>query len=357
MIVTPSHTPNRWVLAFVAGGLLVAALSGCRSSAPVARVSQPGKEIELYDAEDSKSSISDVKERPSVAQAIEAINKKLKENPNDVAALVNLANLLLVQGRTDDARKVAKQALRFNLKNQRARKVLAAIEIADNNLDLAGIILNGLGGDTSNDSQILNMLGLIALRREQYTDSLAHFKAALKANPNDIAVRMNLGTTYLKYRQLDAAATQFEKVLAIMPEHQDASLHTGIIAAVREKNDVAEKVYAEIVDRNKRNALAWFNIALVQRKNEDKLEAALKSVNNYMDVKGLDQNQVARGERLREQITGQIAERDRRRREEEERKALAAKKLKERPAVEAKDAKATKPVETPDKKQPAKDQK
>ncbi len=346
MIVTSLYSfPSRWVLSFVVLGVVAAALTSCRSTSPVARVSQSGKEIELFDAEDSRSSIADVKARPSITQAIEAVNKKLKEEPNNVAALINLANLLLVQGRIEDARKVTKQALRFNLKNARARKVLAAIEIADGNLDLAGIILNGLGGDTASDSQVLNMLGLIALRREQYGDSLAHFKAAIKTNPNDIAVRMNLGTTYLKYRQLDAAAAQFEKVLAIMPEHQDASLHVGIISAVREKNDDAEKIYVDIVDRNKRNALAWYNLALVQRKNENKLETALKSIGNYLGVSGLDKTQVERGQNLRAEIRTAIEDRDRRRREEEERKALAAKKLRERPA----DGKKT------ETKEPAKD--
>ncbi len=339
MMIFPMQSTNRWAVAMLFAGIVAAALAGCRSTAPVARVSQAGKEIELYDVEDEKSSIADVKQRPSIAQAIDAVNKKLKDQPNDVGALVNLANLMLVQGRIDDARSAAKRALSFNLKHSRARKVLAAVEIADGNLDLASIILNGLGGAESNDSQILNMLGLIALRREQYGDSLAHFKAALKANENDIAVRMNLGTTYLKYRQLDAAKSQFEKVLAIMPDHQDAGLHVGIIAAVREENVVAEKIYSDIVERNKKNSLAWYNLALVQRKNEAKLETAIKSINNMLDIVAIDDAQRSQAERLRDEVQKLIVERDRRKREAEQ-QALAAKKLKQNPApADAKDKK------------------
>ncbi len=258
-------------------------LTACKTSAPATRLTGHNEAIEVHSTSDRRSAMTDPKQDTTVGNTVKNLANATKKNPRDVTALLNLAQLQLAQGRLLEAEETAKRALRHDLKNREAKKVLAAVAIRNQNYDLAEIILNGIGGVRLKDSQVLNMLAMIALQRSQNQEALGLFKQAMKIDPSDIAVRMNLGVMYLKYRQLGEASVQFERVLKIMPEHIDAKLHLAIVRASRNQGDVAIAMYKDVLGRKKNNPLALFNLAVVQRTKEeyddaiDNLKAYLKT--------------------------------------------------------------------------------
>jgi Flp pilus assembly protein TadD len=109
------------------------------------------------------------------------------------------------------------------------------------------------------------MLAMIELRRNQPAYAMAIFKKALRLNPGDVAVRMNLGVMHLKYRQMGQASVHFERVLKVVPGHQDALMHMAVIKALRGDTAGARDTLKDILSSKKDNSLALFNLAVVER--------------------------------------------------------------------------------------------
>jgi tetratricopeptide (TPR) repeat protein len=107
------------------------------------------------------------------------------------------------------------------------------------------------------------------------------WKNALALNSGDISVRMNLGVMYLKNRLFGQASTQFERVLKVAPQHQDARLHLAIVEMSRGRNVEALETFKSIASNDKTNQLALFNMAVAQ-KNLNQLDDAIASLKRYI---------------------------------------------------------------------------
>src|SRR6478735_3759844 len=205
---------------------------GCSTTGQVARIDKDKRKFELQSQDDTKSAMKTNEEGTTKALVMK-LEKRLQENPRDLNAHTNLSQTYLAMGKYDRAEKSCRDALRIDPRSETARKILAQIYYRRGNLEMANIILNGLDAINSKDSQILNLLGMIALRQNKPEYALQAFQESLKNNPSDIAVRMNLGVLYVHYRQLGLAAVEFERILKVMPEHPDANLHMAIIESNR----------------------------------------------------------------------------------------------------------------------------
>ena len=74
------------------------------------------------------------------------------------------------------------------------------------------------------------------LRKNNLTDALQRFSAAVELDGNLFEARMNVGLITLGFRKYDAAREQFQKVLEIQPKNYDAVIGMGI--AARGMNDL-----------------------------------------------------------------------------------------------------------------------
>lgn len=256
--------------------VLVATAAGCASHGSIASVDPLRKKVEFQSTSDNRSAMPDLKGDAAVRKAIEQLRGDLEKKPNSVETLLNLAQLHLMLNQFKPAEDYTRRALRADLKNEEARKIMAQIYFRKGNNEMASIILNGLGGIRSKDSKVLNLLGMIAIRETRNTEAMDYFKQALKVNPNDVAVRMNLGVLYVRYRQLANASVEFERVLKIMPDHNDAKLHLAIIKTSRGDYKQAETIYADILDKRRGNPLALYNLAVLERNR--------KNYNNAVEV-------------------------------------------------------------------------
>ncbi|MBC7531045.1 MAG: tetratricopeptide repeat protein [Oligoflexus sp.] len=257
-------------------------LAACSTTGQVARIDKEKHRFELQSQDDSKSAMV-ANEDSTTKSLISKLEDRIRENPRDLDAMINLAQAQLASARYDKAENAVREALKVDLKNEPARKILAQIYYRRNNLEMAQIILNGLDAMNSKDSQVLNLLGMIALRQDKPEFALLAFQEALKHNPSDIAVRMNLGVLYVHYRQLGLASIEFERILKIMPDHPDASLNMAIIESSRGNLEKAEILNKKVLSVSRNNPIALFNLAIIEdkRKNFDK---ALDYVKSYLDL-------------------------------------------------------------------------
>ncbi len=263
----------------VFGGLTLN--QGCQTTGQVARIDKEKRKFELQSQDDTKSAMKP-NEEGTTKSLTQKLDKRLLDSPRDLNAHINLAQTHLAIGKYDLAEKSCRDALRIDPRSEVSRKILAQIYYRRGNLEMANIILNGLDAINSKDSQLLNLLGMIALRQNRPEFALQAFQEALKNNPSDIAVRMNLGVLYVHYRQLGLAAVEFERILKVMPEHPDANLHMAIIESNRGNLDRAEDLYQKVLGISRGNPVAIFNLAIVEerRKNYDK---AIDYLKKYLD--------------------------------------------------------------------------
>lgn len=262
----------------------------CTTTETYTRTDKEGKFVDVYSTSDKRSALANPAQDSAVVSAVNQLQNKVKEGPTDVRSWLNLAMLQVAQGKLSEAEGSARSALRLDLKNEEARKILAQVAMKRGQYEMVEILLNSVGGVRSKDSQVLNMLALVAVQKNEPSLALDLFKNAIKLDAGNISARMNLGVLYLKYRQLHAAAIQFERVLRVMPENTDAMLHLAIIKGTRGDREKAEEMLETVLSRNDKNPLALFNLAVLQSQGK-KYTYALDSLRTYLrTAKGRSQD-------------------------------------------------------------------
>ena len=249
---------------------IVFSSAGCQTSSErIATYDRTRGAVALQTTSDQRSAMQALANDSTIQQTEIELRKALQQTPNDLDIVINLAKLQVAQNKLDDATKACQHALRHDLQNKEARKVLAQIAIRRGQYDKASIFLGSLGGATQKDSTILNMQALIELERGDNSAAMALFKQAIKVNPNDLAARMNIGVLLLKYRQLGPAAVQFERVVQVMPSHRDAKLHLAIAKAAQGQVGKSRSLLEDVLAHDEQNPLALYNLAVVEGQTKD----------------------------------------------------------------------------------------
>lgn len=244
-------------------------------------VDRSRNEIVISSPSDQRSALPEASKDPSLTKAREHLQESVEKDPKDQTALISLAQLQLAQDHFREAEETCQKVLRLDVKNQEARKVLAQSAIRQGNYDMAMIFLTAVDGEQSKDSNVLNMLALVSLSRGDSGNAMRLWKQALTLNSNDISVRMNMGVMYLKYRLISQASAQFERVLKVAPNHQDAKLHLAIVNASRGDHEKSIETYKELLSKDKDNPLALYNLA-VSEKALAQYDDALDTLKTYI---------------------------------------------------------------------------
>lgn len=270
----------------------VVLMVGCASTKPIVKSDKYRRKMDLQSNTDPHTTLANLKESSPLNSARKAIEEKkakagddATKNKANVKHLLNLANIYLAQGDLAKAEKNCRKALRYDLKNVDAKKVLASIYYRKNNFDMTAIILNGIGDQVNRDSKMQNLLGLVAYREGRRSDALTHFQKGLKIDPSDISIRMNLGVLFLTYRQLNHASLQFERVLKLVPDHSDAKVNMAIIKGHNGNVKYAEKVFEETLSKGE-NPVVLFNYAVLE-KNRNNYEKSLDLLKRYLDLESI----------------------------------------------------------------------
>jgi tetratricopeptide (TPR) repeat protein len=259
-------------------------LAACQSTSQIAKVDKLKRKIEIQSQSDPSSAMHHLQKQGVLDQTVENLKASIKKNPRNIKSLLNLSQIYLSQVRLNQAENLCRRALKVDLDNQAARKILAQIYFRRQNYDMANIILNSLDKEVAKESDVLNLRAMIHLQEGRSAAALALFKQALKKNSGDVAVRMNLGVLYVQYKQLDQAAVQFERVLKVMPEHPDAKLHLAIIHASRKNYAKAESLYEEVMGIDSQNPVAVYNMAVLDERRGN-YDDAIDYLRSYLDSK------------------------------------------------------------------------
>ncbi len=275
-------------LTHVTVGLSISALcitlNGCQTVKTGGKVVDSSKrEVIISSNSDPRSALPQGDQDSSINRSREQLEESLSPNSRDIKALLSLAELQLTQNLLNQAETTCRKALLVDVKNSDAQRIMAQISIRRQNYKMAMIFLTALGGEDSKDSNVLNMLGLIAYNEKKSSEAVRLWKQAINLNPSDMSARMNLGVIYLKNKMFQQAGAQFERVLKVAPAHQDAKLHLAIVDASRGNYEQAITAYKSILEQDGSNELALFNLAVAQ-KNSARYDDALAELKRLIKV-------------------------------------------------------------------------
>ncbi len=121
------------------------------------------------------------------SQAIEALNKRIGANPEDVEAVFLKGLLLLQQGDKSGAREVFLDVSRRFPRLPEAYNNLAAIHAADGEYELARQTLSSAIANTPDYAPVRANLGDLYIKM-----AMDAYREALKLNPNDSATHARL---------------------------------------------------------------------------------------------------------------------------------------------------------------------
>lgn len=250
-------------------------LSSCATTTTVQHNKSEGS-LYLFSHTDPASNDKRITSDSTTQSVIKKLVAKLKKNPRDVETSITLANIYLALSDSKNSIKYAKRALRFNLKEHRARLILAQNYFRQKKFKLAEVVLSSLPPKFNNDPDIINMRGLIAYKRNRRGESWQIFNKGTKDHPKHVALAMNYGVLLLKHRQITLAKSHFERVIGSVPNHTDARIHLAVIHATEGEFDKAEDVIESLTNSN--NRLYKFNMGVIAyiKKDYNKSETLLK---------------------------------------------------------------------------------
>lgn len=223
--------------------------------------------IYIFSQTDPASNDKRISSDLTTQNVIKKLENNLKSNPSDVESMITLANIYIALSDSGKSIYYAKLALRFDLKEHRARLILAQNYYRQKKFKLAEVVLASLPPEYNKDPDVINMRALIAYKRNHKGKSWQLFKSGTEEHPTHVAMSMNYAVLLLKYRQTVLAKTYFEKVIDLVPDHNDAKVHLAIIDATNGDYDSAFDKIESLT--SPKNRLYKFNLGMIAFEKKD----------------------------------------------------------------------------------------
>jgi tetratricopeptide (TPR) repeat protein len=144
----------------------------------------------------------------------------LEKNPRDFEAHYNLASMLQMRGKVEEAVVQYAEALKIRPQDAVANNALGGAFLASGHPDEAIPRLNAALKARPDYFDAHYNLGNALAQRGDFQNAVAQFRAAVQISPEDANAQANLGSALAQIGELAEAKTHFERALAIDPNHQ-----------------------------------------------------------------------------------------------------------------------------------------
>jgi tetratricopeptide (TPR) repeat protein len=227
--------------------------------------------------------------------------KALKLKPGYLKALVRTAVVHMKQGRLEKSKEIITEAMKSDEHNVMGNNLLSYISIMEkryadalnharlvlvsdpDNLnaylnlviayyelglyDVGLLVCRNALSIKADDPYIMNMSGLISLRKNEIRQAVSLFEKAIKAKENLVDAYLNLGSITLAYKDYTSAETDFNKVLKIEPLNLSGLVNLSIAQRRLDKKEDTKKTYDLILQNYPDNAEVHFNLCIYYQEN------------------------------------------------------------------------------------------
>ncbi|MEZ4362317.1 MAG: tetratricopeptide repeat protein [Kofleriaceae bacterium] len=227
----------------------------------------------------------------------------LKINDKLVAAHTNVASLLLEELRTTkpgkswdalekEIRDHLSSALAVDANSIKAYTLYGLLymegwERNKNRLDLAKLLLDEGDKRDATYAPLKNARGIYFMLKNNQSEALQQFLAAVKLDSSFVEARLNIGLTTVGFRKYDTAKEQFEKVIELDGKNYRAYIGLGIALRGLGDLDGAESAYKKAKDLEPQRGDAYFNLGVLYKdfraSKQDDLRASQQSYRTARD--------------------------------------------------------------------------
>lgn len=166
------------------------------------------------------------------AEAKQQLDAVLKDNPSSVQALVNLANILVEEGKGADVMAVCQHALAIDEQNPQAH----------------------------------TLIGQVHMEAGEFDQALSHVRRAAEIQPKLTRNRQNLAACLIGLGQLTQAERILDDLVARHAEFPQLQFHRGLLLEQQGRLAEARRAYELEVAAHPRTLPAQFNLGLLELK-------------------------------------------------------------------------------------------
>ncbi len=258
---------------------------------------------------------------PEVAE--QRFRKALELNPQNVAAHVNLAYVLLNRGRIDEGMVHVSEALKLDPNHAQARfnrglgmllgnkpeeaarcferVIQLKPEYAEAHFQLGLLLakrnqpqeaishLSRAAELKPDDGQTHFSLGVLLAGQGRLDDAVAHYAKAAQLKPDDATIFYNLGVTVARQGKLEEAIKDLSRAVEIKPDYTDAYVNLGVMRARQSKYNEAIDYLTKAVQIDPNHTTAHYNLAMALSQTARHNEA----IRHWAQVIALDPGNIA----------------------------------------------------------------
>jgi tetratricopeptide (TPR) repeat protein len=195
-------------------------------------------------------------------QAIAEYGEALRINPTYADAHSNIGAALLKEGRTAEATAEFREALQIDPANGKAHSNLGTVLFQQGHTEEAIAEYRAALRSNPDYAEVHNNLGSALLQEGKPEEAVAEYGEALRINPDYAKAHDNLGNTLRQQGRTQESVTEYNAALRTDPAYADAHKDLGIAllqqGRTAEAIDHTEKALAlQPADAGAENNLAW----------------------------------------------------------------------------------------------------
>ena len=206
-------------------------------------------------------------------KAILLFDESIKKFPNSLEAYINLANVMIIKGKSDIAKKILNKVIELNPNYLKPYSNLAGIFVGEGNFEKAEFFLRRSLEINPKDINTLVNLACVLKDLGNPKQAERFLRDALEINPKYDSALVNLGAVLNELGKIDEGEQFLKKALKINPNSPMALNNLGNILSKKNKNKEAELFYRKAIELKSDFFLAYDNLGSLLSKQGNLIEA------------------------------------------------------------------------------------
>ena len=206
-------------------------------------------------------------------KAILLFDESIKKFPNSLEAYINLANVMVIKGKSDIAKKILNKVIELNPNYSKPYSNLAGIFVGEGNFEKAEFFLRRSLEISPKDINTLVNLACVLKDLGNPKQAERFLRDALEINPKYDSALVNLGAVLNELGKIDEGEEFLKKALKINPNSPMALNNLGNILSKKNKNKEAELFYRKAIELKSDFFLAYDNLGSLLSKQGNLIEA------------------------------------------------------------------------------------